>query len=225
LKLEGKEEYPDGTWASKGMKQNPDGTFEETETISDADVQRGLESWDGDFKHQRAKHLRPATPHCLAPLQKHVEELDKYWKTADRGALIMRLDSIDLPPRPRIQRLIRIADDGEKAVAVPKGAFLRQGPRWVTLCVPQIDRGKYLIEWVHGSLNFMAEFDIIPHCTTAVEIDGHLSSSGKDRVAVLSGDNTTIAEHFQQGLTDLSMRLKTRDWDVGGDFTFSKERS
>jgi hypothetical protein len=223
LKLEGKEEYPDGKWRWKGMQQNPNGTFEETEESINVQLYVDLGSWDADFRQARAKHLLPPAPEFLLPLRRQLKELETYWKAGKQGALIMRLDAIDLPPLPQIQRLIRISENGEEATSLPKGAFLRQGERWVTLCAPQINQGKYRIEWVHRKRNFVTEFDIVPHCTSAMEIDGHIGSSEKNHVSVLSGDNAAIAEDFQRGLSELSVLLETRKWNVAGDYISSSE--
>ncbi len=222
-KLQGKEQYSDGKWRYKGMKEVAEGQYEDTDESTDAAMKAGLAAFEGDFKHAIAKHRWPSEPECLPALQRYANELTRYWNSTKGGALIIRLDSIDLPPLPRVVRFAKKVPGGEEDVRLPKCSFLRRGARWVTLCIPDIDRGEYRIKWEHGRMSFFADCPVTSHCTTTVEIDGHVGRSSKGRVSILSGDNASHVNAFQDGLAQLSDQLASRTWNVSGDWVLAGE--
>ena len=186
--------------------RTPDGGWEpRTDLPDDEMVEYGLSAAPGSERSPL-----PDEPTFTDDLTTYSGEVAGYWSEEARGAALVRLDYLNVPPEPALLDVLDARDisilDG---LAQNPSVAIRPGDRWATLYVPDLAEGEYRIAWQHAGRRFEAKFRVVRHLTTLIEIDG---SSGKLRD--LSGEPSRVVKETGDGHAALKQLLETRKWDV-----------
>jgi pimeloyl-ACP methyl ester carboxylesterase len=196
----GWKELPNGKWAPVEW-QNPNmiGWFDDEPYIEPITDPRNM-----------ILDAPPVVPEFILSFKEYLKSLEKFWYSQITGSLILRLDYTDIPPVPKVLKVVNLSNQLE--IEIPKGSFLRCGERWVTLWIPLIPKGRYELKLEHSGQFFKIEVEIVAHFLTAVEIDASTKVSHN-----ISGDLLNLKESFETGLSALSKEINRSSWEITGD--------
>ena len=130
-------------------------------------VKFGLEQPTGFF-------ALPREPSFVEELNKYHEQASSFWNKNHPGSALVRLDYLDVPPKPQFRDII-----GANGVSVMRTAMkhraaaARLGPRWLTVYVPELPQNEYKFLFSHGDRDYEATVKIRKHLTTLVEVNGY----------------------------------------------------
>lgn len=187
-------------------RRTPDGQWHpRTDLPDDEMVEYGLRA-----PPEPEKGPLPDEPTFKDALTDYSDEVARYWGEEARGAVLIRLDYLNVPPAPA---LLDLLDAGSISIldglAQNPAVAIRTGARWATLYVPDLAEGEYRVVWQHADRPFEAKFRVVRHLTTLIEIDG---SSGKLRD--LSGEPSRAVSETGDGHAALKQLLTTKKWDM-----------